>query len=198
MKSMKIALDVDGVLADIIQVWINEYNRKHNTSINKETINEWDFWRELGVDKYEFYYQLSNCWSQWKEVPAMENDVADAVEKLHSFGIVDIVTARDRESTKYVLNWLEHNRIKYKEYVAVPDGRDKANLDYDVFIDDSPHNAVRMVSKGRNVLLYDQPWNKSVDDERIVRIKRLSEAVNIIADSNIKFGNQYKLQKFLG
>ncbi len=197
MKTMKIALDVDGVLADIILVWINEYNKKYNAVIEKQIIEHWDFWKKLGIDENEFYCQLSNCWSQWKEVPLMEYDIANAVNKLYSVGIVDIVTARDRESTEYVINWLKHNNIKYNKYVAVPDGRDKANLDYDVFIDDSPHNAVSIISKGKNVLLYDQPWNKSVTDKKIVRIKKIIEAVDIISNPHIKFGDQYKTQNFL-
>ena len=96
-----------------------------------------------------------------------------------------------------MINWLEHNGIKYNEYVAVPDGRDKANLDYDVFIDDSPHNATRMVTKGRNVLLYDQPWNKSIKDAKVTRIKKLAEAADIISNLKVKFGDQYKMQNFL-
>lgn len=194
---MKIALDVDGVLADIILVWINEYNRKYNKSITRETIRNWDFWKELGVDKYEFYYQLSNCWSQWKNVPPMESNIAEVVAKLNSMSVVDIVTARDQDSTRHVIDWLEYNKIKYNEYVAVPDGRDKANLDYDVFIDDSPHNAMRMAAKGRSVLLYDQPWNKSISNSKIMRIKKLHEAVDIISTLNLKFGDQYKMQNFM-
>lgn len=194
---MKIALDVDGVLADIIVVWIQEYNKKHGKSISKETIKDWDFWKELGVDKYDFYFQLSNCWSKWQAVPTMEQGIANAVEKLHSIGTVDIVTARDKPSTPYVLKWLEHNRIKYNDYVAVPDGRDKANLDYDMFIDDSPHNALRIASKGRKVLLYDQPWNKSVNNTRVVRIKKLGEAIDVISNLDVRYGNQYKMQNFL-
>ena len=46
MKSMKIALDVDGVLADIILVWINEYNKKYNAVIEKQIIEHWDFWKK--------------------------------------------------------------------------------------------------------------------------------------------------------
>ena len=190
---MRIALDVDGVLADIILVWLNEHNKQYNKSINKESIENWDFWRKLGLDRYEFYHQLSNCWSQWKEVPPMEHDIGKTVDKLHSVGRVDIVTARDQGSTKYVINWLEHNRIKYNEYVVVSDGIDKAKLDYDVFIDDSPHNVVRMASKGRNVLLYDQPWNKSVKNIKITRIKKLVEAADIISNLQIKFGNHCKV-----
>ncbi len=194
---MKIALDVDGVLADIIFVWLDEYNKTHKKSVTKDDIMQWDFWKELGYDKYMFYEDLSNCWSRWIEVPLMEQGIANSVEKLHSVGIVDIVTARDTASTKYVKQWLAHNEIKYNDYVAVMRGRDKADLDYDVFIDDSPHNVVRIASKGKNALLYDQPWNKSITDSKIVRIKKLEEAVNVISYLPKKFGNQYKIQSFL-
>lgn len=179
---MKIALDLDGVLADIIHPWIENHNKQYKKSINKEDINQWDFWRKIGLDKYEFYRQLSNSWERWKDVPPTENDIASAVDRLHSLGRVDIVTARDKESTNNVINWLEHNGIKFNEYVSVFDGRDKAKLDYDVFIDDSPHNVERMDSKGSNVLLYDQPWNREVNSRKIIRIKKLIESINIISD----------------
>lgn len=194
---MKIALDVDGVLADIIFVWLDQYNKTHKKSITSYDIVQWDFWKELGFDKYRFYEELSNCWLRWIEVPPMEQGIAAAVEKLHSVGVVDIVTARDTASTKYVKKWLEHNSVKYNDYVAVARGRDKADLDYDIFIDDSPHNVVMIASKGKNALLYDQPWNRSITDSKIVRIKKLEEAVNVISDLPKKFGNQYKIQSFL-
>lgn len=194
---MKIALDVDGVLADIMLVWLEQYNKAHKKTLTKGDIERWDFWKELGYDRYQFYDDLSNCWSRWIEVPPMERDVASAVEKLHAVGIVDIVTARDAASTNYVKQWLSHNGIKYNGYLAVPSGSDKADLEYDVFIDDSPHNVVGIASKGKNALLYDQPWNKSITHSKIVRIKKLEEAVNVILDLPKKFGNQYKIQNFL-
>jgi hypothetical protein len=194
---MKIALDVDGVLADIIFAWLEEYNKTHEKIMRKEDIAQWDFWKRLGFDKYMFFAELSRCWSKWTEVPPMEEDIAKAVEKLHSLGTVDIVTARDADSTKYVKQWLEHNRIKYDEYVAVMTGREKADLEYDIFIDDSPHNVVRIASKGKNAIVYDQPWNRNVNGEKIVRIKRLEEAAQVISDLPKKFGDQYTMQSFL-
>jgi uncharacterized HAD superfamily protein len=194
---MKIALDVDGVLADIIFVWLDDYNKTHNKSITKEDTDQWDFWKNLGYDKYRFYEDLSRCWSRWEGVPPMEENLADASEKLNSVGTVDIVTARDAASTQYVKQWLIHHGIKYNDYVAVLSGRDKADLDYDVFIDDSPTYVIDMASKGRHVLLYDQPWNQSVTDSKIVRIKKLEEAVAIISDMSRKFGSRYTMQSFL-
>ena len=35
----------------------------------------------------------------------------------------------------------------------------KADLDYDVFIDDSPLNAVKFLENNKKVILYSQPWN---------------------------------------
>jgi len=194
---MKIALDVDGVLADIIFVWLDQYNNTHKKSITSDDIVQWDFWKEFGYDKYRFYEELSNCWSRWIDVPPTEQDITATVEKLHSVGVVDIVTARDASSTKYVKKWLEHNKIKYNDYVAVMRGSDKADLDYDIFIDDSPRNVVRIASKGKNALLYDQPWNRSIIDSKIVRIKKLEEAVNVISELPQRFGSQYKIQSFL-
>jgi len=194
---MKIALDVDGVLADIIFVWLDHYNKTNNKSLTKKDTIQWDFWKNFGYDKYRFYEDLSSCWSRWTEVPPMEQDIAIATEKLQSVGIVDIVTARDAASTKYVKEWLKHNEIKYNDYVAVMRGRDKAALDYDVFIDDSPLNIVGIASQGKHALLYDQPWNQSINNSGVVRIKRLEEAVNVISDLPKKFGNQYKIQSFL-
>lgn len=177
---MRIALDVDGVLADIISVWLDEYNAAQKKAVTKQDIEKWDFWKELGYDKYRFYGDLSKCWSRWISIPAEEDGIADAVRQLGTLGTVDIVTARDPPSTRYVKQWLEHNDIVYDHYVAVASGRAKAELDYDVFIDDSPVNAASIASRGRRTLLYDQPWNRSVSDSRITRIRKLAEAVDVI------------------
>ena len=41
---MKIALDVDGVLADVIESWLI-YSNKVRPSISKDDITNWDFWK---------------------------------------------------------------------------------------------------------------------------------------------------------
>ncbi|MFQ5920878.1 MAG: hypothetical protein ACE5JV_02550 [Nitrososphaerales archaeon] len=194
---MKIALDVDGVLADIIHVWLEEYNKTNNRTLKKQEISQWDFWKGFGYDRYRFYEELSRCWSRWEEVPVMEQSIASSVEKLNSAGTVDIVTARDAASAEFVKQWLKHNEIMYSRYVPVMRGRDKADLSYDVFIDDSPLNAVSIASKGKRVLLYDQPWNRSVNHSKVVRIKRLEEAVDVISGLPGKFGKQYGMDGFL-
>jgi uncharacterized HAD superfamily protein len=64
--------------------------------------------------------------------------------------------------------------------VSVIDGPMKANLDYDVFIDDSPLNALNIIQHNKKVILYSQPWNKHISENGIHRISNLSEAVEKI------------------
>ena len=56
----------------------------------------------------------------------------------------------------------------------------KADLDYDVFIDDSPLNAEKFLKNNKNVILYSQPWNQHVSENQIYRVSNLFEAVEKI------------------
>ena len=46
----------------------------------------------------------------------------------------------------------------------------KADLDYDVFIDDSPLNALKFLQNNKKIILYSQPWNNIFLENQIHRI----------------------------
>ena len=96
---------------------------------------------------------------------------------------MDIVTAREKSTNSFVKSWLNHHDISYDNYVSVIDGPMKADLDYDVFIDDSPLNAVKFLDNNKKVILYSQPWNQHVSENKIHRISNLSEAITKIKSS---------------
>ena len=176
---MKIALDVDGVLADVIESWLS-YNNKIRPIISKSQISEWDFWKNHDINKFDFYNELSICWKSWENIPPTENNIASATKQLSNIGTVDIVTARDDSTHDDVKNWLKLHNIDFNNYVGVLEGVEKSKLDYDIFIDDSPLNAKSMLEQGKSVILYSQPWNLSFEDKRATRIHELKSAVSII------------------
>lgn len=182
---MKIGLDVDGVLADVIASWLF-FNNKTRTPILKSEISEWDFWKNHGIDKFDFYNELSICWKSWKNIPVTEDNLSHSTQLLSKLGTVDIVTARDELTHEFVKNWLDFHKINFKNYVGVMEGVEKSKLDYDIFIDDSPLNAKSMLDKGKSVLIYDQPWNTSFEDSRARRIYDLKSAPSIIEKINQK------------
>ncbi|MDE1764261.1 MAG: hypothetical protein KGI27_14310 [Thaumarchaeota archaeon] len=177
---MRIALDVDGVLADVIDAWLS-YNNKVRTTISKSDISEWDFWKKYNINKFDFYKELSECWKSWKTILPTENNISRASRELSKMGTVDIVTAREDSTHDDVKNWLKMHDVAFKNYVGVVEGTEKAKLDYDVFIDDSPINAETMLAREKSVILYNQPWNLQFPDPRAKRIYELREAVEIIS-----------------
>jgi uncharacterized HAD superfamily protein len=173
---------VDGVLADVMDTWLS-YNNKIRSSISKSDISEWDFWKRYDISKFDFYEELSMCWKSWKTIPPTETDISYTSKELSKVGTVDIVTAREDSTHDDVKNWLAMHNVTFKNYVGVTEGTEKAKLDYDVFIDDSPINAQHMLDAGKSVVLYNQPWNLGFSDSRAKRINELKNAVNIIKET---------------
>ena len=135
------------------------------------------FWKKFKINRYDFYEELSTCWKNWNTIPPTEDNLSIITENLSNFGQVDIVTAREISTDPFVKNWLKQHDITYHNYVSVIDGPMKANLDYDIFIDDSPLNAIKFLERKKNVFLYSQPWNQNISNPNIQRISTLSEAV---------------------
>ena len=185
---MKIALDVDGVLADVIKLWL-QYNNNRRRIITKNEITEWNFWKKFDIKPEEFDNELSFCWKSWKKILPTENELSNTVCELANLGTVDIVTARASSTNTYVKNWLKTQNIAYHEYVSVKAGPQKAELDYDIYIDDSPINAQRIVNSRKNILLYSQPWNLTIHDSRIKRIEKLIDAIKIIKEDSLNETN---------
>ena len=178
---LRIALDVDGVLADTMRLWIRLWNREKGQKLSYEDLAEWDFWKELGISSDEFMRMMNKAWRMWREIPPTEPNLAEKVSKIKSFGKLDILTARPRETEKYTLRWLEAHRIPFDEYVWIESSRLKPNLSYDVFIDDSPRLVEGCILQRKLLLLYDRPWNRGIREDRYVRrVKSLDEAYNIL------------------
>jgi hypothetical protein len=173
---LKIALDVDGVLADVIKSWLI-YSNKKRSPISKEEITNWDFWRKFNINRYDFYKELTICWKNWITLPPMEPNLSQITQNLSEYGQVDIVTARELSTDNFVKNWLKFHGIVYENYVSVIDGTMKADLDYDLFIDDSPLNAEKFLEKKKSFFLFSQPWNRHISTKS-QRIFSLSDAVN--------------------
>ncbi|HDD42305.1 MAG: hypothetical protein DRN61_02125 [Thaumarchaeota archaeon] len=180
---LRIALDVDGVLADTMRLWIRLWNRRSEQKIGYEDLVEWDFWKKLGISGDEFMKLMSEAWRMWWEIPPTEPNISEKVAKIKSLGKLDIVTARPRETEICTLRWLEAHRIPYDDYVWISSSRLKAKLDYDAFIDDSPLIVDGCLMRGKILLLYDRPWNRSVYESGYVRrVKSLDEAYHFLVE----------------
>ena len=53
--SKTVAIDVDSVLADVMLVWTNEYNKRKHSKITKNEITVWDIPQVLPISVNEVY-----------------------------------------------------------------------------------------------------------------------------------------------
>lgn len=182
---LKIALDLDGVLADSISVWLAIWNASKGSSLKLEDVKCWDFWKELGITSSEFHRIFYEAWKNWKSIQPTEPNIVHKVIMLEELGKVDIVTSRPKNTRLYVLKWLEKHGLGNKDVVFVKS--DKSKLDYDVYIDDSPINAEEAASAGKYVALYDRPWNRHVKEtDKIRRVINLDDAYLFIKTSVLR------------
>jgi len=97
-------------------------------------------------------------------------------------GRLDIVTANNPTNKEYLEQFLQKHKIKYDNIIF---SEKKEELDYDVFIDDSPHNAKKIFDHGKSVFLYNQPWNvdvipKKTEHTHLSRVYSLDHAIHIL------------------
>lgn len=178
---MKIALDVDSVLADVIIPWSKNYKLLYGKIINKSDINTWDFWKKLELNKKQFNEIFTITWNKWKDIPPTEKNLSNKINKLHEFGKIDIVTSRSTETISNVKKWLNWQNITYKKFIHVSSQSLKGNLPYDIFIDDSPHNVVNAIKFNKYSILYNQPWNQQVKlHKKLFRVNNFNEAIKIM------------------
>ncbi|MCS7109882.1 MAG: hypothetical protein NZ956_00225 [Candidatus Caldarchaeum sp.] len=180
---MRIALDVDGVLADLAGMVIEVYEEMTGVKISREMITEWEFWVKLNMTRGEFLKLIIRAWERWEQLRPLEDDLEEDTRNLMEFGEVDILTQRPAETVEYVKKWLRLHGVAYRRFVWVPLKGSKDSFRYDVYIDDSPRLAERLANKGRLMLLYDQSWNqKAPQASNIVRIVSLDDGFNRLAE----------------
>jgi 5'(3')-deoxyribonucleotidase len=174
-----VAIDVDSVLADVMLVWIDEYNRRKNTSLTKEDITRWDIPTILPVTPDEVYQYFSHVWKKrWQEIPPTEHDIGSVTKRLHKKGYrISIITKRERPTVAYVAKWLDSHRVYSDDLLFVYDAVPKASYPFDVLIDDAPKNLVDVVAP-KSAILFNQPWNR--DFQWPVRVNKLSEAEKLL------------------
>jgi uncharacterized protein len=183
----RIALDFDNVLADTMTGWINYYNKKYNVNLRKSDITLWKFWelKTIGMEKADAYRIFDLVWYEWQELEPLEENVGLIVDKIKNLAELDIVTATKGE----IMEWLKFHGVKYRELIKT-DSIKKADLDYDIFIDDSPDDALELGERKKICLLYDQPWNQPSETKylysnynTVFRIKKLEQVIDFIDET---------------
>lgn len=195
---MRIALDLDGVLADLHSVLLETFSKFANRRITADMITRWDIADSFKPGLTSSY---SNAWDDYEpeRITPYELDAGLSVGRIREAAQVDIVTAHAESSRRSIERWLSLNRIPHDNLVLAGKGNGVHKLslagNYDVFIDDNPNLAANAPSNIL-VLLYSQPWNQRVREleanRNVIRIQSLREVPELLSQLSTWFRNESK------
>jgi 5'(3')-deoxyribonucleotidase len=168
----KVAVDVDGVLADVYTPIFQMIGRPYTW----KDVRKWDFFDDLGIDRQQFWETYKKIWGQeYNLIPLIEEDASRIIAELRRCFEVHIMSCRPKETFSGTLMWLQYRRIEYDGLILLPPLTDKTKYldNYLALVDDNP--AFAQHSK---VVIFDRPWNRHVEAKR--RIRSLRELLEIV------------------
>lgn len=184
----RVSLDLESVLADTHQVYIDELNERYGRGYEYDEVDTWDWVGREERDFDEFMSIVHHAWEdEWMTIPTCDpkEELQDAVEELAVDYIVEIVTARVgvEHEMRFWLNAKDIIRFT-SQFRSIPPQETKADLDFDYFIDDKPHLADN-ISDGQVHFLVDRPWNQEVEERsNVYRVDSVADAVQVLQDSS--------------
>ena len=185
---MSIAVDFDGVLSNTIKKWIQifniHYTKKYdNLQLSYNKIAQWDFYKMYNITHDDSREIFAQCWKDWNSLEPTELMLSQKTNILSKLcNGLDIVTANNPINKEYIEKFLQKHKIKYDSIIF---SENKEELNYNVFIDDSPINATKIFDAEKSIFLYNQPWNRNItpkktDAAHLNRVYGLDHAIHLL------------------
>ena len=163
---LRLAIDLDGVVADFNGGWMRAYNEAYGTELTPDQVTFWDGLHELThfEDMGAFWRWASDHGghSVFRHLEVYDGAV-EALRRLNRRGHdIVVITSKPDWAIHDTLEWLADHRIPTRE-IHITD--DKYEIDCDVYLDDSPYKLPEYVRErpDRLVCRFVRPWNEPVD-----------------------------------
>jgi len=175
---MRIAIDIDGVLADQVPGLLQRVWQQYGVRWSSEDINEYNIPVTKGVHIGMIAVDaLRNDPDYALSMPLIPGAL-EAMQCLVTKHYVIIVTDRPPKSDVESVLWLDKMQVPYHEYINTHDVG-KWSLDVDALVDDYHRNIQWFERTGRLAILFTRPWNRDFFNLG-VRAHNWEEVVKII------------------
>lgn len=187
---MRISVDIDGVLLQIMETYCDIYNNRFGTNYKIKDVTNWEFFKDWGIEQelaFSIFYEI---YQDSSKVPFIDEEAPEVMKLLNDRHDVSIVSARLPEYRESIVKKLNFHKIfreiQYDELVLLHhlpyDIKLKQN--YDIYIDDNPNlvEPIKNMEK-RFLLLYNQPWNQgSLCERNVFRVYNWKEVYKKIRE----------------
>lgn len=159
---MKIGIDIDGVISDFVSSFRKTIKDKYGVEFGYEDIQQHDLYKILGLDEDETKKRIFETFDH--DLGFQPGAIKGIKEIFRTHEII-IITARPIEKKQITLDWLKLHDIPYHKILFLDEGEKNTvrELGFDVVIDDNLTEIIKWIGKVPLVLVYNQPWNKSLN-----------------------------------
>ncbi len=181
---MRIGVDIDGVLANSLPLWVTELNKFFNKNKQLEEIHLYDIHKTYGVSFNELKLFLKSKGRFLMSEPAPITGSSYYLSKLKQHHEICIITARDNRYYQETYDWLKKNNLPYDELMLLG-SHEKMEFclekDLKVLVEDTLEIGIKVSAAGIPVLLMDAPYNRGELPELVYRKHSWEEIYRTIA-----------------
>jgi len=166
----RLAIDLDGVIVDFMGQVIEQHNLDFASELTIADITMWDFLplTVFGIPTMAKHggWEAFWRWMEEKEIYLWASEyegATDVVRRLMADinHVVHLVTHRPEWSKGQTTKWLIEHRIL--PTVVYTNGKSKAELNYDLWIDDQPATLEALALRGAAAIRMVRPWNRPIE-----------------------------------
>lgn len=165
-KRLKIMLDMDCTLVDMLSDWLMYINFKHGTKVQLSDIHEWEMNKNpklAHLSKDEIHSILDNQFGFWENLPWLPG-AEQAFKELSANHDVFIVSAAYTGGAcdgKY--RWLAKNLPDFNLSNLFICSNKQMISGFDIIVDDRPATIVGFHMNGVKTAMISYPYNRSID-----------------------------------
>lgn len=160
---MRIGVDIDGVLADSLPLWINELNRFFNKNKRLEEIHLYDICQTYEITTGELHNFLARKGKYLMSKPLPVIGASHYLSRIKQYHDIYIVTARDELYRRETRGWLKKHGLPYDELLLLGSHEKKeACLEkkLNLLVEDTLEIGIKVSAAGVPVFLMDAPYNQ--------------------------------------
>ena len=167
-ERMKLGFDIDGVISDFVRTFVGIVEKRYDLILEEADIYCHDLNLVLGISKEETCELIRET---IKEDLKLNFGAKETLVNLYSEGHrIFILTARPHDLAKVTKAWLKKKGIPYHKLVQLNEGEKYlTTVDLDLIVEDNLEDAIGLAKKVKNVLLYDHPWNQTLNVNGLIK-----------------------------
>jgi len=160
---MRIGVDIDGVLADSLPLWVEELNRFFNKGKRLEEIHLFDICQTYEITGEELSKFLDRRGRYLMTAPPPVAGAPYYLSRIKQYHEIYIITAREEQYGRETQEWLKKHELPYDDLLLLGNHDKKEAClakKLHVMVEDTLEIGVDVSAAGVPVLLMDAPYNR--------------------------------------